>query len=459
MEPGPDPRSSIVAAELPADPQPEEVTEQWQTAEDLSGTEGDTEGDTDPFGFPPVDRSGDVPGAAPGGEAWAEQSTYAGAEVEWAQAPEAADASPGDDGSAWSVAAPGWTDAYVADDSEWASPYEAAEIQPTGEDAEWTVPQDGARAAFVGADPRWDTTDGVAGGLAWDPPHDEQAVPVAGAEPGWPAPPDAGVDATGAYHDRPKPHGRKIGFALLAVALLGAGAIVSAGLIDSPRTTSGAAAGAPPGVSQAPGRAAGAGVLTAPLDGLGNAVFALADGATSVRLHAADLGGDLYRISAPAGSGLLPRVVRSGAEVRLFLSHSGQSGTGVVDVAVNATVGWTLHLDAGVAESVLDMGAGKVDGVDLAGGASRIELILPKPKGVLAVRMTGGVDQFLVRLAKLTPVRVQADSGAGEVTVGGSTYRGIARGRSFTANGWVDGTPGVDVQAVAGMAALTVTES
>ena len=45
------------------------------------------------------------------------------------------------------------------------------------------------------------------------------------------------------------------------------------------------------------------------------------------------------------------------------------------------------------------------------------------------------------------------------MTVGGSTYRGIARGRSFTANGWGDGAAGVDLQAVAGMAALTVTES
>jgi hypothetical protein len=278
---------------------------------------------------------------------------------------------------------------------------------------------------------------------------------AAGAGPGWPAPRDAGKGGT---RYRSKPPRRKIGLALLVVALLGAGAIVTAGFLDSPADRSTAAA-ARPGGSPQQGRGGGTGTLTAPLDGLDNAGFDLADSATSVRLHAADLGDDLYRISSPAGSGLLPRVVRSGAEVRLFLAPSAQPGTGVVDVAVNATVGWTLRLDAGVAESVLDMAAGKVDGVELSGGASRIELILPRPQGQLAVRMTGGVDQFLVKLVKLTPVRVRADSGAGEVTVGGSTYHGIARGRSFTANGWGDGTPGVDLQAVAGMSALTVTEN
>jgi hypothetical protein len=43
------------------------------------------------------------------------------------------------------------------------------------------------------------------------------------------------------------------------------------------------------------------------------------------------------------------------------------------------------------------------------------------------------------------------------VTVGGQTHRGIAAGRSFTAYGWNDGEAGVDLQAVAGMSALTVT--
>jgi hypothetical protein len=100
-----------------------------------------------------------------------------------------------------------------------------------------------------------------------------------------------------------------------------------------------------------------------------------------------------------------------------------------------------------------------VEAVDLNGGATRIDLTLPAPQGLVPVRMTGGVNQFQVRLADATPVRVRVQSGAGQVTVAGSTHRGIAPGRSFTANGWGSADSGIDLLAVAGMAVLTVTGS
>jgi hypothetical protein len=175
-----------------------------------------------------------------------------------------------------------------------------------------------------------------------------------------------------------------------------------------------------------------------------------------VQVRATGLGADLYRVSVPAGSALTPRVDLQGDEVRLQLPDNGNGGAKTVQVALNAGVRWTLHLDGGAGSSVIDMAAGTVAGVELAGGASRIDLTLPRPSGPLPVRMTGGVNQFVVHLAGRTPVRVRVQSGAGQVTLGGATHDGIAPGRSFTANGWVAGAAGVDLQAVAGMATLDV---
>lgn len=243
----------------------------------------------------------------------------------------------------------------------------------------------------------------------------------------------------------PKP---AIAAAVVAVALL-AGAIVTAALVNGP------------GTHRRPPAAAGNSdtdtALTGPLAGRQQAVFDLVDGTSVVRLHAASLGDDLYRVAAAAGGSVTPRVEQNGAEVKVYLRPTGRDGDGAVDITLNSAVRWTLRLNGGVASTVLDMTGGRVDAVDLAGGASRIELTLPRPQGLVAVRMTGGVDQFLVRLAELTPVRVRVGSGAGEVTVGGQTHHGIAAGRSFTAYGWNDGAAGVDLQAVAGMSALTVT--
>jgi len=71
--------------------------------------------------------------------------------------------------------------------------------------------------------------------------------------------------------------------------------------------------------------------------------------------------------------------------------------------------------------------------------------------------MSGGVDQFQVRLRGETPVRVQVQSGAGQVTLAGATHRGIAPGKEYTAYGWNQGGSGIDLTAAAGMSALTVT--
>jgi hypothetical protein len=198
--------------------------------------------------------------------------------------------------------------------------------------------------------------------------------------------------------------------------------------------------------------------LTAPLGGRETAVLDLVDGTTSIRVHAADLGGDLYRVTALPGSGLAPRTEQDDDQVRLFLPRNG-NGSGGVDVTLAAGVRWTLRLAGGVKQYAVDMSQGKVDEVELSGGASRIDLALPKPQEQqIVVRMTGGVDQFVVHLTKPTPVRVRVSAGAGRVTVYGDTHYGIAPGKSFTAAGWADRGDGVDVQAVAGMSALSVAD-
>lgn len=197
--------------------------------------------------------------------------------------------------------------------------------------------------------------------------------------------------------------------------------------------------------------------LSGPVDGRQTAVFELNDGATTLNLHAKSMGDDLYRVSVPRDSELAPHVDRNDGDVRLTLSSSGHSGPGVVDVDLNADVAWTVRINAGTRQSVIDMTGGKVDRVDLGGGAAQIELTLPQPSRVVPVQMTGGVDQFLVHLPAGTPVRMTFGSGAGRATLDGTTHQGIAPGQSFTANGWGQSNTGVDLQAQAGVGALTAT--
>jgi hypothetical protein len=225
-----------------------------------------------------------------------------------------------------------------------------------------------------------------------------------------------------------------IGIALGAVLLLGLAAIVIGSLAGP----------------------SGSRTATGPVNGVRSATFQLLDGATSVRLTAGPLGGDLYRITVPADAGIRPHVERDGSDVRLHLLPAAGGSSGIVNVVVNEKVGWALHTLGGTREIRIDMTAGTASEIHLAGGASLIDVALARPPALVPVTMAGGVDQFRVRLPSGTPVRVTASSGAGTVTLDGQVHQGVAGGQSFTANGWQDGRPGVDVRAQAGAGMVQV---
>jgi hypothetical protein len=226
-----------------------------------------------------------------------------------------------------------------------------------------------------------------------------------------------------------------IGIALAAVLALGLAAVIIGSLS---RSSSGPDSGP----------------ISGPLRGLRSASFEVLDGAASVRVRAASLGDDLYRVrvSSSSDAGSEPGVDRDGGEVRLRVG----GGDAVVDVLLNSSVTWTLRMTGGARDMRIDMSGAATDQISLAGGASLIDVALARPSRVVAVAMTGGVDQFRVRLPAGTPVRVTASAGAGTVTLFGQTHQGVAGGQSFTANGWSDAAPGVDVQARAGAGVVIV---
>jgi hypothetical protein len=184
---------------------------------------------------------------------------------------------------------------------------------------------------------------------------------------------------------------------------------------------------------------AGAGdqrTVTAPLDGRTEANFELVTGTTQVTLRSADLGKDLYRIISAADSGTVPRPVVDGRRVQLHLTPDGDGASGKVEIVLAAAVTWALRFTGGADEQLIDLSAGRVSGVDVIGGARRVELTLPRPSGTVGVRLTGAVDEFVVRAPQASPVRVRLDSGAKTVSAGTKTQRDVPPGSTFTPKNW-----------------------
>jgi hypothetical protein len=223
-----------------------------------------------------------------------------------------------------------------------------------------------------------------------------------------------------------------------------AGAAASASVPGTVRPT--------PPVTTAPTTAQASPSSTAvgPLDGRTKAGFDVVNGAAAISLRTADLGADLYRISAPAGS---PRVTEEDGRVRLYLDDGAPPA---VDVVLSSRIRWDLRIGGGTEMSTIDLSGARLSAVDLSGGAGRIVLTLPKPDGTLTVQLSGGVNRFDVHTAGTVPVRVRLGSGAGQVVLDGTSHNGVAAGALFTTASWDGAVDRIDLDAVAGMSAMTV---
>ncbi|MGC5019981.1 hypothetical protein [Micromonospora sp. DT47] len=128
-----------------------------------------------------------------------------------------------------------------------------------------------------------------------------------------------------------------------------------------------------------------------------------------------------------------------------------------VDVVLNSRLVWRIRLVGGVSEQQLDLTDARLAGVDLAGGAAKVDLRLPETTGTLTVRMTGGVNQFAVHAPGSPPVRLRAAE-AGGITLYGDRRDGVAAGEIVSSPNWDRSVDRVYVDLVAGANTVTVTE-
>lgn len=186
-------------------------------------------------------------------------------------------------------------------------------------------------------------------------------------------------------------------------------------------------------------------------------------GTTALKIGVADLGagGALLRVSTPEGDPP-PHLTQAGAG---GTAQPGQGtvvdlsapGASAVTVTLNAAVRWRLVLGGGTTRTTADLRGTRVTGISLTAGSDVVSLALPRPRGIVTVRLTGGASQFLLSLPRGVPARVTAAGGAGGVSLEGRDHAGIAGGSVFTTPGWTGGAPGFDIDATAGAARVTVT--
>ncbi|MEU4428955.1 hypothetical protein AB0F81_50810, partial [Actinoplanes sp. NPDC024001] len=197
--------------------------------------------------------------------------------------------------------------------------------------------------------------------------------------------------------------------------------------------------------------------VSASLDGRTVATFELLAATDRVRLSVADLGTDLYRISAPDGAGIRPNAELSDDRLTLDLARDEAGTGGEVEVVLAAKVRWTLRFSGYAEERIVDLSNGRITRIEMVGGTRRAEMTLAEASGTVPMKITGGVEELVLRAPADNPIRVKVGGGAGTVTAGSRTLRDLPPGATLTPKDWQKANR-YDVEAVSAITQLTVEQ-
>jgi hypothetical protein len=160
----------------------------------------------------------------------------------------------------------------------------------------------------------------------------------------------------------------------------------------------------PPPVLRAPVGVQHGQTLAGPLLGRTGARLTVGDAASTVHVRLAELPGQLYRITTPAGGGLTARVTGPDGRVDVGLRPDGDQGPDAVAIVLNRAVRWDIRLPAGAGEARLDLRRGRLARVEV--GASGLAVLnLPQPRGVVPITLTDAVGSVRVAAPEGTAVR------------------------------------------------------
>jgi hypothetical protein len=90
-------------------------------------------------------------------------------------------------------------------------------------------------------------------------------------------------------------------------------------------------------------------------------------------------------------------------------------------IALNPSIVWQFEVQGGTLRLNADLRGLQLSMVTLAGGASRVDLALPRPSGTVPIRIRGGASEVSVRRPLGVAVRVIAHGGFRKLQVDGKS--------------------------------------
>ncbi|MCL5734837.1 MAG: MarR family winged helix-turn-helix transcriptional regulator [Actinobacteria bacterium] len=160
--------------------------------------------------------------------------------------------------------------------------------------------------------------------------------------------------------------------------------------------------------------------VSAPLTGDSSARLEFTKGAAKVVLKSDPAITELYRARF---EGTMPDVSVQGNSItiqqrRRFRPFDWRTQS--ADVSLNPAVPWAISLRGGMWKLDADLRALEIQSLDVAGGASEVEIWLPEARGTVPVRISGGASRVALHRPKNVAMRAMVSGGASQLVFDGN---------------------------------------
>jgi hypothetical protein len=191
--------------------------------------------------------------------------------------------------------------------------------------------------------------------------------------------------------------------------------------------------------------------LAVPLGSVNTARLVFARGAAHLTIRADDSMEDLYRAWF---EGKVPAIRVDGGTVTVKYRPSLRPTRG--EITLSSRIPWAIQARWGMSDVEADLEDVQLTGLEISGGASRIEARLPRPKDAVAIQIGGGASNVELIRPTGVPVRVRIGAGASKLVV--DDFRlGAAGGKTDWRSPDYDQVEGrYDIEIGAGASKLTV---
>jgi DNA-binding MarR family transcriptional regulator len=95
------------------------------------------------------------------------------------------------------------------------------------------------------------------------------------------------------------------------------------------------------------------------------------------------------------------------------------------EIALNGSIPWAIELRGGVSSWAADLRTLRLESFELKGGASKVELLLPRPEGVVPIRVTGGMSRVSIERPKGVAASLSVQGGVSEILVDGESIKSM----------------------------------